>query len=301
MAAKAAESGRGPAYVELLPLGVVVVENGGGYELELHGGYHFSGRHDGFVAGLTQKLAMGAGFATLARVGYDFAVPIGRRELTIAPYGFAGAIYNDKDAGAYFGGGGEVRLFPILKRIEASPTDNAPKQELVEVAADHIEIRQKIQFRLNEAVIESVSFDLLDEIAKVIKRNPQLTLISIEGHASSEGDPGANAALSASRARAVRDYLVGRGGVAASVLEAKGFGAKRPIAPNDTTEGREKNRRVEFNIAKQSATVQKLELQKEGRGAEGLFFVLRPLEIGVAAGKAAVVAVSIQGGVGYAF
>ena len=317
--AVAAESGRGPAYVEAHLVGAAIlfssIDSGfanvppvtttaGRYPVELHGGYHFSGRHDGFVVGGTQKFFLGGGSAgaSLLRAGYDFAIPIGRREITIAPHAFGGALYplSEGDTAAYLGFGVEGRLFPLAKREEkAAGAVVAPKRVLV--AADRIEIKEKIQFRTNEAVIESVSFSLLDEIAGVITRNPQLKIIRIEGHASSEGDAVINEKLSDERARAVRNQLVERG-VPQSALEAKGYGAKRPIASNDAEEGREKNRRVEFNIVKQDATraVERVEEADSGAG-EGFFVVVKPFELGFVTSTPGVTTLSFQAGVGYAF
>ena len=59
-----------------------------------------------------------------------------------------------------------------------------------------------------------------------------------------------NRKLSQQRAEAVMTYLTGKG-VAAGRMKAKGFGPDKPIADNATDEGKEKNRRVEFNILKQ--------------------------------------------------
>jgi len=69
----------------------------------------------------------------------------------------------------------------------------------------------------------------------------------VEGYASAEGDDFYNKQLSDRRAKAVMKYVVAHG-VDDSRLVAKGFGEESPIASNDTEEGREKNRRVEFNI-----------------------------------------------------
>jgi OOP family OmpA-OmpF porin len=90
----------------------------------------------------------------------------------------------------------------------------------------------------------------LDELTSVIKANPQITKILIEGHASSEGNPAHNLKLSDERAHAVMDYLE-KHGIEKGRLSAKGFGATHPIADNKTEEGREKNRRVDFTIVSQ--------------------------------------------------
>jgi outer membrane protein OmpA-like peptidoglycan-associated protein len=124
----------------------------------------------------------------------------------------------------------------------------------VELVGSHIEIHQKIQFEVGNAVIKSESFGLLGEIADVIKKNPQVKKISIEGHSSSEGDAAMNMKLSEERAKSVRTYLVDKGGVKADSLVSKGFGVTKPIASNDTQEGKEKNRRVEFVVVDPPAT-----------------------------------------------
>jgi outer membrane protein OmpA-like peptidoglycan-associated protein len=118
---------------------------------------------------------------------------------------------------------------------------------------NRIEIDQKIQFEANSDVIKDESSSLLHDIADVMRKNPQVTKISIEGHASSEGDvpPGHNKKLSDQRAKAVMTYLVQKEHIDASRLAAKGWGSEKPIASNDTPEGREKNRRVEFLVVDQ--------------------------------------------------
>ena len=71
--------------------------------------------------------------------------------------------------------------------------------------------------------------------------------IGVYGHTDSKGTPGGNLILSKQRAAAVRNYLQGKG-IAANRLASEGFGQTKPIADNNTDEGRTKNRRVEFKI-----------------------------------------------------
>jgi OOP family OmpA-OmpF porin len=135
------------------------------------------------------------------------------------------------------------------------PPPEEPKKEepkRVEVKADKIEIREKIQFEYNSAKIKAESDSLITEIADVITKHPHIKKIAIEGHASSEGNAGYNKTLSDKRAKAVMGALVAKG-VEATRLTAKGFGSEKPIATNDTEEGKEANRRVEFNITEQDA------------------------------------------------
>ncbi len=130
-----------------------------------------------------------------------------------------------------------------------------PAPARVQLRNNRIEFDEKIQFEANSAVIRDVSSSLLHEIAEVIRKNPQVTKISIEGHASSEGDvpPGHNKTLSDQRAKAVMTYLVQKESIDGSRLTAKGWGSEKPLAGNDTEDGREKNRRVEFLVVEQGA------------------------------------------------
>ncbi|HEC09331.1 MAG TPA: OmpA family protein, partial [Acidimicrobiales bacterium] len=76
---------------------------------------------------------------------------------------------------------------------------------------------------------------------------PEGTLVAVEGFTDSQGDAAANQRLSEARAQAVVDYLVSQG-VSPDVLRASGNGESRPVASNDTAEGRAQNRRIEFNV-----------------------------------------------------
>jgi len=98
-------------------------------------------------------------------------------------------------------------------------------------------------------VIRDSSFAVLDEAVKVMIEYKQLRVL-IEGHTSSEGTREHNLDLSARRAASVKAYLVEHG-VAEDRVETQGFGPDRPVASNDTEEGREQNRRIEFKILRQ--------------------------------------------------
>lgn len=145
-----------------------------------------------------------------------------------------------------------IAVAPDPPKVAADPPPEPPK---VELKKDKIEIHEKVQFALDKSEILPVSFGLLDEVAKVIQENPHVQKVSIEGHASDEGDDKYNLTLSKARAEAVRLYLVNKG-VAAERLSSTGFGETKPLVANDTPENREKNRRVEFNITKQQLTAE---------------------------------------------
>jgi outer membrane protein OmpA-like peptidoglycan-associated protein len=138
---------------------------------------------------------------------------------------------------------------PVMEGID-KPEMKAPTPKVVhhvEVKADHIVIDQKIQFEVGKTDVLAESDALLDELAEVLKANPQIKKVEAQGYTSSEGDKAKNVALSGERARAVVVALVKRG-VASAVLSSKGFGPEKPLADNNTQEGKEQNRRVEFLI-----------------------------------------------------
>jgi outer membrane protein OmpA-like peptidoglycan-associated protein/opacity protein-like surface antigen len=103
---------------------------------------------------------------------------------------------------------------------------------------------QPVNFKTGSAELLAESSPALDKVAEVAKKYPSLNL-RVEGHTDSQGSTEYNQALSEKRAAAVRDYLVSKG-VPADKVTSVGFGKTRPIASNDTPEGRAQNRRVEF-------------------------------------------------------
>ncbi|RME25109.1 MAG: hypothetical protein D6806_08510 [Deltaproteobacteria bacterium] len=111
-----------------------------------------------------------------------------------------------------------------------------------------IEILQKVYFATGRSRIMPRSYKLLDQVAQVLRGHQEIKKVRIEGHTDSRGSEKFNQRLSEARARAVMNYLIKRGGIDPSRLEAVGYGESRPIADNSTRKGREKNRRVEFTI-----------------------------------------------------
>jgi OOP family OmpA-OmpF porin len=101
-----------------------------------------------------------------------------------------------------------------------------------------------IHFDTGKASILPDSENILGEIAKMLKENPDVRL-SVEGHTDNAGAATANQTLSEKRAQAVVAWLTGHG-VEASRLKAKGWGQTKPVADNVAEDGRAKNRRVEL-------------------------------------------------------
>jgi OOP family OmpA-OmpF porin len=105
-----------------------------------------------------------------------------------------------------------------------------------------------VTFETGSATLTATSSQQLDELAAVLTAFPTAA-VSIEGHTDNTGDAAANKTLSTQRAEAVKSALVAKG-IAADRVAATGFGPDKPIAPNDTEEGKAKNRRVEIVVTK---------------------------------------------------
>lgn len=99
-----------------------------------------------------------------------------------------------------------------------------------------------VHFNTGSADIKSESFGELDKIAEILKKYPRI-IAAIEGHTDNTGSDEINLKLSKDRAASVKNYLI-KQGVDAEQLSSEGFGPNRPIATNDTEEGRAQNRRV---------------------------------------------------------
>ncbi|MGZ4091021.1 MAG: OmpA family protein, partial [Bacteroidia bacterium] len=105
-----------------------------------------------------------------------------------------------------------------------------------------------IFFDVAKATLRPESFPELDRLAGLMTDNGKMQ-IELSGHTDNVGSDEANMKLSSDRAKTVTDYLVGLG-IAAERIQAKGYGETKPLGTNDTEEGRQLNRRVEFTILK---------------------------------------------------
>jgi OmpA-OmpF porin, OOP family len=118
--------------------------------------------------------------------------------------------------------------------------------------SNEIEVLKRIEFEFDRSTVLPVSYPILDEVVALLQANPTIKKVVIEGHTDNQGTAEYNQKLSDDRANSVMAYIAGKG-IAASRMEAKGYGLTKPRATNDTDEGRQRNRRVEFHITEQSA------------------------------------------------
>ena len=126
------------------------------------------------------------------------------------------------------------------------------KELLIELESDGTQMPenlQNIEFDFDKSDVQgSEAARRLDQVADFMKRHPDVKVL-ISGHTDSKGTDEYNQALSERRAKTAADYLVGKG-IERSRMTTKGYGESRPIDTNETDEGRQHNRRVEFTIVK---------------------------------------------------
>ncbi len=132
------------------------------------------------------------------------------------------------------------------------PPAEPPKpqgQIIGDVKDGRVNIPGAIVFDTGKASIkEAESMATLNQLKEFLDKNPQVTLLRVEGHTDDVGDDTMNETLSGQRALAVVMWLTGKG-VNRNRLIAVGFGETKPVGDNKTKEGREQNRRTEFHIA----------------------------------------------------
>ena len=106
----------------------------------------------------------------------------------------------------------------------------------------------QITFETDSAALTPDSADQIGQLATVLQGYPSIN-VSVEGHTDNTGDPAANKKLSEDRAAAVKAALIDKG-VPGDRVTSVGWGAEKPVASNDTEEGKLKNRRVEITLQK---------------------------------------------------
>lgn len=103
-----------------------------------------------------------------------------------------------------------------------------------------------INFETGSNQLTQSSFDILNRMAAILLEYPQM-VVEVGGHTDNVGDDQKNLILSENRAKSVTDYLMSRG-VKASQLKAVGYGETKPVADNESEDGRRLNRRVMFTV-----------------------------------------------------
>jgi outer membrane protein OmpA-like peptidoglycan-associated protein len=151
-----------------------------------------------------------------------------------------GCPYKDSDKDGLLDKDDDCPNTPGPKSNKGCPVIEQAIIEVLKTAFDNLE------FEVAKDVILQGSNVSLGELAEVLKKKPTWKL-EITGHTDNQGDDTANMLLSKKRAEAVKAYLVSQG-IDAIRIVTKYYGETKPIAPNDTPEGRQKNRRVEMKV-----------------------------------------------------
>jgi len=130
----------------------------------------------------------------------------------------------------------------------ADPKKNGCPLAVVEKG--QVRILEQVKFETGKANILPESEAILNAVVKILNENPGILKIRVEGHTDNKGNKALNKNLSTARAASVVKWLTAHG-IDAKRLTSQGFGQDKPIATNDTEEGRRDNRRVEFHIAEE--------------------------------------------------
>jgi outer membrane protein OmpA-like peptidoglycan-associated protein len=149
----------------------------------------------------------------------------------------------DTDGGSVWDG---VEVKRGTNPLDASDdvVKEVPKDEIDLSKAGSAIVLEGIEFDVNKATIRPSSEVPLNKALKTMQNHPEVE-VEIRGHTDNSGKHDKNVKLSDERAKSVKQWLVDRG-IAASRMTTKGFGPDSPIAPNDTPENKQKNRRIEF-------------------------------------------------------
>lgn len=129
---------------------------------------------------------------------------------------------------------------PELKGCPPAPKLTQKEEKIIQKAFSNLE------FETGKDIIRPKSYPSLNELAGLLKQHPDWIII-LSGHTDNVGDDEKNMILSEKRAKAVGNYLIKKGVKAENII-TEWFGETRPIADNNTPEGRQKNRRVEMKI-----------------------------------------------------
>ena len=178
--------------------------------------------------------------------------------ITIENNGDGSGTYNDKDKDLLIKNDGKGKAIITLKgkstEVEAKPLEKPekfPKLKMVppvpsiEANSLLITLDSGILFDVDKYDLHPEAEEVLKNLAIVLKE-ADIKVFEVDGHTDSDAGDKHNQVLSENRANAVKDFLTSQGITAEITI--KGYGKTRPIASNDTPEGKQKNRRVEIII-----------------------------------------------------
>jgi OOP family OmpA-OmpF porin len=135
---------------------------------------------------------------------------------------------------------------PAVTVVPPSAPAMAPAHQEAQEKLNEVLAAAVVEFNTGSAQLTPRGKAVLDRIAPILASVPDAQC-DISGHTDSIGDVADNQLLSSRRAQVTKEYLVAKG-IAAARLFPVGFGSSKPIAPNKTEAGRQKNRRIEFQL-----------------------------------------------------
>ena len=171
-------------------------------------------------------------FLVVLPQGRDYALNVSKPGYLFHSEHFALSEYRDRTA--------PYELLIELQPIPIASTADTGRSEPV--------VLRNVFFNTGSAELRPASKPELDRLAELLRETPGLR-IRINGHTDNVGTAEDNQQLSEARAKAVYQYLIEQG-IDAARLAYKGFGESRPIASNETAEGRQRNRRTAFEVVK---------------------------------------------------
>ena len=137
-----------------------------------------------------------------------------------------------------------------IDRVAVTLLDDGPLRVAETEQVIQVSLGAEILFDTGESSLRPAATSALEQLAALIRDHPDLP-IEIEGHTDSVGTLTYNEKLSRDRAESVMRWLAANGNVPQNRMTTKGFGPTKPLAPNNSAEGRQQNRRVEVKLRKQ--------------------------------------------------
>lgn len=137
----------------------------------------------------------------------------------------------------------------IVKKDSSVERINVPCNPMDTMSLQQLErelTRGRIMFDYGSSTLRSDAFRKLDVLIAILNKNPKMK-IEVGGHSDSKGSSAGNLKQSTERAESAKGYLIAKG-ISPDRLKVKGYGQRKPVATNDTDEGRQLNRRVDIFV-----------------------------------------------------
>lgn len=161
----------------------------------------------------------------------------------VAANGHTAFISSQREGGK---GGYDIYTFELPEATRSEPANYLSSVDVTGLSAGDALILQNIQFDFDKSSLTKESHAGIEMLSRFLKNNPDIKA-ELAGHTDNTGSDSHNQKLSADRAEAVRKALIDSG-IDSSRLSAKGYGATKPLVPNDSEEHRALNRRTEMII-----------------------------------------------------